>query len=55
MFEKKQPDAVSTVFDRLVSAGKRLAALISAKKGMPNKELAKMADQINSLADKWER
>ncbi len=56
-FEKKQAaaPAVSTVFDRLVSSGKRLMALINAKKGMPNKEIAKMADQINSLADKWER
>jgi len=52
--EKKRPAAVSTVFDRLVSAGKRLTALISSKKGMSNKELAKFADQINALSDKWE-
>lgn len=54
-FEKRQPAAVSTVFDRLVSAGKRLIAVISSKKGLSNKELAKFADQINALADKWER
>ncbi|HNX15506.1 MAG TPA: MBL fold metallo-hydrolase [Oscillospiraceae bacterium] len=54
--DKKQPAAaVSTVFDRLVSAGKRLAALINAKKGMSNKDLAKFADQINALTDKWEK
>ena len=55
--EKKQPAAatVSTVFDRLTSAAKRLNALISSKKGLSNKEITKLADQINMLADKWEK
>ena len=43
-----------SVFDRLLSAGKRLMMLIEKSKGRPNKELAKFADQINRLADKWE-
>jgi len=53
--EKKQPAAVPAAFGRLVGAGKRLTAVIFSKKGMSNKELAKFADQINALADKWER
>jgi metallo-beta-lactamase family protein len=49
----KQKKAES-VFDRLLSAGKRLMTLIEKSRGKPNKELAKMADQINRLADKFE-
>lgn len=56
--EKKQTKAKSasnTVFDRLVAAGGRLASVIQKCKGMANKDLAKFADQINALADKWDR
>ncbi len=44
-----------TVFDRLVAAGKRLAAVIQHNKGGANKDLAKFMGQINSLSDKWDR
>jgi metallo-beta-lactamase family protein len=44
-----------TVFDRLVTAGKRLAAVIQHNKGGANKDLAKFMSQINSLCDKWDR
>ena len=44
----------SGVYARLVSAGQRLAALISRCSGYANKDLAKFADQINALCDKWE-
>jgi metallo-beta-lactamase family protein len=43
------------VFDRLVAAGARLCAVIQKCKGMANKDLAKFADQINALCDKWDR
>ncbi|MCM1107266.1 MAG: MBL fold metallo-hydrolase [Blautia sp.] len=47
--------AGSSVFDRLVIAGERLLAVIRKCQGMANKDLAKFADQINSLCEKWER
>lgn len=46
---------VSDVFLRLLSAGKRLMVVINHNEGVANKELARFADQINSLCDKWDR
>lgn len=46
--------ASSNVFARLVAAGARLMHVIEGCEGMANKDLAKFADQINSLSDKWE-
>ena len=43
------------VYARLVSAGQRLAAMIAKCDGWTNKDLAKLADQINSLCDKIEK
>ncbi|MDR2045320.1 MAG: MBL fold metallo-hydrolase [Clostridium sp.] len=37
---------------RLLAAGQRLLALIQKNSGMPHKDMAKLADQINSLCDK---
>lgn len=51
--EKKALRAGSGVFDRLAAAGERLAAIIRKSQGMANKDLAKFADQINALCDKW--
>jgi metallo-beta-lactamase family protein len=51
---KKKAKSVSDVFSRLQAAGQRLLAIIRKNEGRPNKELAKFADQINSLCDKWE-
>lgn len=45
----------STVFERLVNAGKRLAVVIQRNKGGANKDLAKFTNQINALCDKWDR
>ena len=42
------------VYLRLVSAGERLLAVIKENKNGANKDLAKFADQINSLCDKWQ-
>ena len=53
--EKKIYKATSTVFDRLLITGERLMSVIRKCKGMANKDLAKFADQINALCDKWER
>ena len=54
--EKKKAKRVSSnVFERLVAAGKRLLHVITGCEGMANKDLGKFADQINALADKWER
>ena len=47
--------AASNIFARLLAAGQRLLTVINRCEGMPNKELGKFADQINSLCDKWER
>lgn len=44
-----------TVFERLVLAGKRLAAVIQHNKGGSNKDLARFLGQVNSLCDKWDR
>lgn len=52
---KKKATVATGVFARLVSAGQRLVAMITKCDGWPNKDLAKFADQINSLCDKWER
>ena len=57
MAEKKVSvrSASSTVFDRLVAAGQRLVAIITKCQGMANKDLAKFADQITALCEKWDR
>ena len=51
----KKARIVSDVFMRLVAAGQRLMAVIQHNEGGANKDLAKFADQINSLCDKWDR
>ena len=52
---KKKVRTVSDVFSRLVAAGQRLMAVIKKNEGVANKDLARFADQINSLCDKWDR
>ena len=41
--------------ERLLAAGQRLLTVIQHNEGGANKDLAKFADQINSLCDKWDR
>ncbi|MDO4269024.1 MAG: MBL fold metallo-hydrolase [Eubacteriales bacterium] len=43
------------VFARLIAAGERLMAVILRNEGGANKDLARFADQINALSDKWDR
>lgn len=52
---KKKAGHISDVFVRLVAAGQRLLAVIQKNEGGANKELARFADQINSLCDKWDK
>lgn len=51
----KKKRTVSTVFERLLAAGQRLLTVIQHNEGGANKDLAKFADQINALCDKWDR
>ena len=52
---KKKARGVSDVFARLLASGQRLIAIIHKNEDGANKDLAKFADQINSLCDKWDR
>lgn len=45
----------STVYERLLAAGQRLLAVIKRNEGGANKDLAKFADQVQALCDKWDR
>lgn len=45
----------SPVLERLRAAGRRLLAVIERNKESANKDLAKFADQITQLCDKWDR
>ena len=45
----------SAVFNRLLEAGRRLLTVIERNRGGANKDLAKFADQINDLCNKWDR
>jgi metallo-beta-lactamase family protein len=40
---------------RLVAAGQRLMTVIHHNEGGAYKDLAKFADQINALCEKWDR
>ncbi len=51
----KQSKKASNVYTRLSSAGERLLRVINGNEGGANKDLARFADQINALCDKWER
>jgi len=51
----KKKKVASDIFHRLLDAGQRLIAVIHRNEGGANKDLAKFADQINALCDKWDR
>ena len=58
VFAKKKEKAKKRkveVFERLLAAGQRLLSVIRRNEGGANKDLAKFADQINMLCDKWDR
>ncbi|MCM1261833.1 MAG: MBL fold metallo-hydrolase [Butyrivibrio sp.] len=52
---KKKIHGMSDVFARLVAAGQRLVAVIKKNEGSANKDLARFADQINAICDKYDR
>lgn len=43
------------VFERLIAAGNRLMKVILKCQGAPNKDVAKFAEEINKLSDKYDR
>ncbi|MGN1148174.1 MAG: MBL fold metallo-hydrolase RNA specificity domain-containing protein [Lachnospiraceae bacterium] len=51
---KKKEKAASGVYARLLAAGQRLLAVIKKNEGGSNKDLAKFADQVTSLCDKYD-
>lgn len=52
---KKKAHGISDVFARLVAAGQRLVAVIYKNEGSANKDMARFADQINALCDKYDK
>lgn len=44
-----------TVFSRLYAAGQRLLSVINKNKDSANKDIARFADQINALCDKYDK
>ena len=53
--KKKTTKRAATVFGRLIAAAERLLAVARSCEGMANKDLAKFADQIDMLSEKWKR
>lgn len=52
---KKKTQPATGAYARLLAAGQRLLAIIKKSEGGANKDLAKMADQIIALCDKYEK
>ncbi len=52
---KKRVQPATGAYARLLAAGQRLLAIIKKNEHGANKDLAKMADQITALCDKFER
>ncbi len=52
---KDKPKRANEVYERLLAAGRRLMAVIAHNQHGANKDLAKFADQIDALSDKWDR
>ncbi|MCM1146130.1 MAG: MBL fold metallo-hydrolase [Clostridium sp.] len=52
---KKKAHGISDVFARLLAAGQRLIAVIHKNEGSANKDMARFADQINALCDKYDK
>jgi len=53
--KKASGGRTNPVFERLLQAGKRLLHVIEKNRGLANRELAKFADQITNLCNKWDR
>ena len=44
----------NSIYARLCAAGQRLAAIIRRSEGLANKQLARFADQLEALCDRWD-
>lgn len=44
----------NVIFARLTAAGRRLMGIIEKNSGLGNKQMAKFADQVEALCNKWE-
>lgn len=51
---RRRKAKVGGAYERLLAVVARLVAVVDRSKGRPNKELAKLADQITALIEKWE-
>lgn len=54
MLLRKKEKPASGVYARLLAAGQRLLAVIKKNEDCSNKDMARFADQITSLCDKWD-
>ena len=45
----------AAIYSRLVAAGNRLMSVIRHNEGGANKDLSRMAEEVNRLCDKWDR
>ena len=54
VMRKKKDKPASGVYARLLAAAQRLLALVKKSDGLANKDMARFADQINSICEKWE-
>lgn len=52
---KAEKIRANSPFGRLLLASKRLEAIIHKNEGLANKEMAKFADQVNAVCEKWDR
>ncbi len=52
---KSVKESGSPAWRRLQEMVQRLVDLVAASRGRPNKDLGKLADQLKSVMDKWER
>jgi metallo-beta-lactamase family protein len=43
------------IYDRLLATGQRMLTVIRKNQGLNNKDMAKFADQLAALCDKWDR
>lgn len=53
--KSRQARAASAVYERLLAAGNRLLAVIRKSEGRANKDLARLADQIDALTERFEK
>lgn len=53
--KKTETKKQSATYARLMSTAERLMAVVKRSGGRANKDIAKLADQINILLDKWEK